>query len=192
MQEPHNMGVEEVLQNYETSRDKGLSNSEAMRRLSRYGPNELIETGRKSPWWILLAQVKEVMILILLAAVAISVALHQYIDAIVILVIVVVNAILGFWQEYKAENAMAALKKMAVLSVRVRRDGTEQQILDRALVPGDILLIEAGNIVPADARLIIAANLKIQEAALTGESEPVDKDVGALTVSYTHLTLPTN
>jgi len=180
MNEPHRMSAEKVLKNHETSRQQGLSSSEATRLLSVHGPNELIEKGKKKPWRILLAQVKEVMILILLAAVVASAALQEYFDAIVILVIVVLNTILGFWQEFKAENAMAALKKMTVPNVRVRRDGAEQQISAQDLVPGDILLIEAGNIVPADARLIVAANLKVQESALTGESESVDKDTGEL------------
>ena len=180
MQEPHSLSAEKVLENNKTSRQQGLSTSEAARRLSEYGPNELVEKGKKKAWRILLAQVTEVMILILLAAVIISVALHEYIDAIVILVIVVLNTVLGFWQEFKAENAMAALKKMTVLNVRVRREGAEQQISAKDLAPGDILLIEAGNIVPADARLIAAANLKVQEAALTGESAAVDKDTGKL------------
>jgi Ca2+-transporting ATPase len=180
VQEPHRLSAESVLQMSETSRQQGLSAAEAARRLNEYGTNELVEKGRKKAWRILLAQVKEVMILILLAAVIISAALHEYIDAIVIFVIVVLNTILGFWQEFKAENAMAALKKMAVLNVRVRRDGAERQIPAKELVPGDILFIEAGNIVPADARLIDAANLKVQEAALTGESTSVEKDAGSL------------
>ena len=180
MQEPYRLSAEKVLKNHETSPQQGLSTSEATRLLGVYGPNELIEKGKKEAWRILLAQVKEVMILILLAAVVISAALQEYIDAVVIFVIVVLNTILGFWQEFKAENAMAALKKMTVPNVRVRRDGAEQQLSAKDLVPGDILLIEAGNIVPADARLIAAANLKVQEATLTGESESVDKDTGAL------------
>lgn len=180
MQAPHRLSAEKVLAHHETSFQQGLSTSAATRLLGVYGPNELIEKGKKKPWRILLAQVKEVMILILLAAVVVSAVLQEYIDAIVILVIVVLNTVLGFWQEFKAENAMAALKKMTVPHVRVRRDGAEQQISAKDLVPGDILLIEAGNIVPADARLVSAANLKVQEAALTGESESVDKDTGAL------------
>ncbi|TRO80329.1 cation-translocating P-type ATPase [Desulfuromonas acetexigens] len=180
MQQPHRLNAENVLENLETSPQQGLSSAEASRRLSLYGPNELIEKGKKKAWRILLAQVKEVMILILLVAVVISLALQEYIDAIVIFVIVVLNTILGFWQEFKAENAMAALKKMTVPHVRVRRDGAEQQISAKDLVPGDILLIEAGNIVPADARLIAAVNLKVQEAALTGESESVEKDTDAM------------
>lgn len=179
-QEPHRLATERVLQDHSTSFEQGLSASDAKQRLDIHGPNELVEKGGKKAWQILLDQVKEVMILILLAAVAVSAALHEYIDAIVIFVIVVLNTILGFWQEFKAENAMAALKKMAVPHVRVRRDGAEHQILARELVPGDILLIESGNIVPADTRLVIAANLKVQEAALTGESEAVDKNTDEL------------
>jgi P-type Ca2+ transporter type 2C len=180
MKDPHRLNAEKVLKDLETSPQQGLSTSGATRLLSVYGPNELIDKGKKKAWRILLAQVKEVMILVLLAAVVISAALQEYIDAIVIFIIVVLNTILGFWQEFKAENAMAALKKMTVPNVRVRRDGAERQISARELVPGDILLIEVGNVVPADARLITAANLKVQEAALTGESESVDKDSGAL------------
>ncbi|RJP83618.1 MAG: cation-translocating P-type ATPase [Desulfobacteraceae bacterium] len=175
MQEPHGMPIESVLKNQSTSPDQGLSANDAAKRLSIHGPNELIEKGRKKAWRILLAQVKEVMILILLAAVVVSAVLHEYMDAMVIFVIVVLNTLLGFWQEFKAENAMAALKKMTVPNVRVRRDGAEQQISAKDLVPGDVLLIEAGNVVPADARLIEAVNLKVAEAALTGESESVDK-----------------
>jgi len=175
MQEPHALTAETVLQNQATIAGQGLSAAEATQRLNTTGPNELAEKGRKKAWRILLAQVKEVMILILLAAVVISAALQEYIDAGVIFIIVVLNTILGFWQEFKAENAMAALKKMTVPNVRVLRDGQEQQISAKDLVPGDILLIESGNVVPADARLIEAVNLKVQEAALTGESESVDK-----------------
>ncbi len=180
MQEPHHLGAEKVLKNNETSPQQGLSTSDATRLLSEYGPNELIEKGKKKAWRILLAQLKEVMILILLAAVVVSAALQEYVDAIVIFIIVMLNTILGFWQEFKAENAMAALKKMTVPNVRVRRDGAERQISAKELVPGDILLIEAGNIVPADARLLVAANLKVQESALTGESESVDKNTDDL------------
>lgn len=180
MEEPHRLSAEKVLKNHETSRREGLATSEAARLLNVYGPNKLIERGKKKAWRILLAQVKEVMILILLAAVVVSAALQEYIDAIVIFFIVLLNTILGFWQELKADNAIAALKKMTVPNVRVRRDGAERQVSATDLVPGDILLIEAGNIVSADARLITVANLKVQEAALTGESESVDKDTGEL------------
>ncbi|QTX31366.1 cation-translocating P-type ATPase [Aminithiophilus ramosus] len=180
MGEPHVLSVEEVLHDHDTLPERGLSSAEAERRLGEYGPNELVERGGKKAWQIVLAQVRDVMILILLAAVLVSLALGEYGDGVVIFVIVVLNTALGFWQEFKAEKAMAALKQMAVPLVRVRRDGAERQISAKGLVPGDILLLEAGNVVPADGRLIAVANLKVQEAALTGESEAVEKETGRL------------
>jgi len=117
------------------------------------------------------------MVIILFIAGFISLFLHEQIDAVVIFSIIILNTILGFWQELKAEKAMQALKKMSVPNVRVRRDGKESLISAEEVVPGDILLVEAGNIIPADCRLLEAVNLKVQEAALTGESEPVEKSV---------------
>ncbi len=114
MQEWHRINVDEAVAQLETRVQSGLDPAEAEQRIEKYGPNELIDRGIKSPWKILWEQLTEVMVLILLVAAGISVFLHEYIDAVVILVIVVLNAILGFTQEYKAEQAMAALKKMAV------------------------------------------------------------------------------
>src|SRR5512139_9773 len=120
------------------------------------------------------------MVVILIISAVVSVILGETIDAAVILIIVVLNAILGFVQEYRAEQAMAALKRMAVPHVRVRRDGHLQEITARSLVPGDIIQLETGNTVPADARLLQSANLRVQEAVLTGESEAVEKDSASL------------
>jgi len=157
--------------------DYGLDNTSALERREYYGSNELTEKDKKSVLRILFGQLKEVMVIILLAAAFINgIFLKEYLDTIVILIIVVLNTLLGFWQEYKAEEALAALKKLAVPHVRVRRNGVVREISSKELVPGDILLIEAGNIVPADARLINSAHLRVQEATLTGESEPVEKD----------------
>jgi Ca2+-transporting ATPase len=164
----------------ETDAERGLTQAEAQRRLSTYGPNELVEHGLKSPWQILWEQLKATMVVILIVAAVISALLGDYKDAVAILAIVVLNALLGFRQEYQAERAMAALKKLAVPTVRVRRDGHVQEISARELVPGDIVALEAGNLVPADGRLVESVNLRAQEAALTGESEPVDKEVEAL------------
>jgi len=161
----------------------GLSTGEANRRLSQYGTNELIERGVKNPWRILWEQLTAVMVLILIAAAAVSLSLGEWDDALVILIIVVLNAILGFSQEYRAERAMAALKKLAVPTVRVRRDGQVQEISARRLVPGDIMLLEAGNKVSADGRLLESVNLQVEEAALTGESEPVEKSTAQLGLS---------
>jgi Ca2+-transporting ATPase len=166
----------EVLQEMESDQHTGLSNIEAEMRLQKYGSNELVERGRKSPWKILLEQLTDTMVIVLLISAVITLFLHEYVDAIVILVIVILNTILGFTQEYRAEQAMAALKKMAVPKVRVRREGHTVEIPAQNLVPGDIVLLEAGNSVPADGSLVEISNLRIQEALLTGESEPVEKD----------------
>ncbi|GIV78559.1 MAG: ATPase [Litorilinea sp.] len=171
----HHQSIEEVLAALGSDAKQGLSAAEARERLNRYGPNELVERGRKSPWQILWEQISSTLVVVLIVAAIISALLGDYKDAVAILAIVVLNAVLGFRQEYQAEQAMAALKKLAVPKVRVRRDGHVQEISARELVPGDIILLEAGNLVPADGRLISSANLRVEEATLTGESEPVSK-----------------
>ena len=168
--------TEETLKTLETDAAAGLSAAEAAHRRERYGFNELVERGGRTRWQILLDQIKGVLTLILVGAALVSVFLQEYVDAVVILAIVVLNAILGFVQEYRAEQSMAALKRMAVPTVRVRREGRVQEISARDLVPGDIVLLETGNVIPADGRVLLSSNLRVQEAALTGESEPVDKD----------------
>ncbi len=172
--------VDHVLADLQTTAEGGLSPTEATARLATYGPNELIEKGAKSPWQILFDQFKETMVIVLIIAAIISAALSDWKDAIAILAIVVLNAILGFVQEYRAEKAMQALKKMAAPHVRVRRGGQVQEIEARELVPGDMILLEAGNAVPADARLIESASLRVTEASLTGESHAVDKTIDTL------------
>jgi len=169
--------VEEVLQESETDLQQGLSTAEVASRREKYGFNELVDRGTKSPWKILWEQLTETMVVILIISAVVTLFLQEYKDAIAILVIVVLNSILGFTQEYRAEQAMAALKKMAVPKVRVRRDGKVTEISAKELVPGDIVYLEAGNSVPADGSLVENANLRVQEAVLTGESEPVEKDV---------------
>jgi len=170
------MEAEDILIYLETNPMQGLTQAEAQRRLIEYGPNELIEQDRKSPWRILWEQLTAIMVVILIIAAVISFFLGDSHDAIAIMVIVVLNAILGFTQENRAEKAIAALKKMAVPIVKVRREGQVREISSRELVPGDILLLETGNVIPADARLLESVNLHTQEAALTGESEPVEKN----------------
>lgn len=170
-----------ILQELNTSVRTGLSQSEAQRRLVRYGSNQLVERGAKSPWLILKDQLTGAMMVLLIVAAVVSAAIGDFKDAVAILTIVVLNAILGFSQEYRAERAMAALKQMAVPIVRVRRDGHLREISSADLVPGDIILLEAGSAVPADARLLESASLQTQEAALTGESQPVDKRPDVLT-----------
>ena len=154
---------------------QGLSLTEAEKRLQKYGPNELKEKKKKTPFIMFLDQFKDFMILVLIAAAIVSGIIGEPSDTIAIIVIVVLNAVIGFVQEYRAEKAMAALKSMAAPSATVLRDGSPVNIPASQLVPGDIVLLEAGNIVPADLRLIESVQLKIEEAALTGESVPVEK-----------------
>ena len=199
--------TQEALADLNTDPDSGLTADQARQRLAEYGSNELIERGAKSPWLILWEQLTGLMVVILIIAAIISAFVGEPKDAVAILAIVVLNALLGFSQEYRAERALAALKQMAVPLVKVRRDGRVQELSARELVPGDLVLLEAGVLLPADGRLVEAVNLRVEEAALTGESEPVEKSSQALTekvytvgdrhnmvytVSYTHLTLPTN
>ena len=154
----------------------GLGASEAAARLEKHGANELTERAGRSRLAIVREQLLNVMTFILLAAAVLSVALGDWVEAVVILAIVVLNAVLGYTQEYRAEQSMAALKRMSVPTVRVRRDGQVQEISSRDLVPGDVVLLETGNVVPADGRVLESVNLRAQEAALTGESEAVEKD----------------
>lgn len=166
----------EVVEQLRTDPNTGLPDKEAEIRLDKFGPNELVEKGGRTAGIILLDQLKETMVIILIIAGLISIFLGEYIDGAAIFVIVLLNTLLGFRQEYKAEEAMSALKKMSVPTVRVRRGSHVKEISARILVPGDIVHLEAGNLVPADCRLIESVNLRVQEASLSGESEPVNKD----------------
>jgi Ca2+-transporting ATPase len=163
-----------------TDAQAGLTEAEAQRRLAEHGPNELVERGLKSPWHILREQLTGLMVVILIVAAVVSGALGDWKDAVAILAIVVLNAALGFTQEFHAEKAMAALKKLVMPTVKVRRDGQMRLTSARELVPGDVVLLEAGAQVPADGRLLDSVSLRMDEAALTGESEPVEKHIQAL------------
>jgi Ca2+-transporting ATPase len=164
-----------VISLLNTDAQAGLAAAEAQSRLTEHGLNELIERGLKSPWRILWEQLTGLLVVILILAAVVSGALGDWKDVIAILAIVVLNALLGFSQEFRAEKAMAALKQLAVPTVRVRRDGHVVEISARELVAGDVVLLEAGVLVPADGRLLESVNLRVDEAALTGESEPVEK-----------------
>jgi len=161
------------------SSDKGLASEEARHRFEHYGPNELIAKRRKSLWMVFLDQFKNFMILVLIAAAIVAGVIGEPVDSIAIAVIVILNAVLGFVQEYRAEKALAALKKLAAPSATVIRDGQTESVPAEQLVPGDLVILEAGNVVPADIRLMEAIQLRIDEAALTGESMPVEKDSAA-------------
>ena len=166
----------EVLKQLNTNADRGLSSTEVANRLKQYGCNELTEQPGESLWHILWKQLTATMVMVLIVAALISIALRDYTNAVAIVTIVAFNAILGIRQEYQAGRAIAALKKMAVSTVKVRRDDRVQEISARLLLPGDIVLLETGNLVPADSRLLESVNLRIQEASLTGESEPTEKN----------------
>lgn len=176
----HLFEIQDSLTTLNTDRQTGLTRGEAAMRLSQYGANELIERNGRTLGSILWEQLTATMVLILIAAAIMAGLLGDTKNAVAILAIVVLYVLLGFSQEYRAEKAIAALKKMSVPNVRVLRDGSLQEIPAHNLVPGDILQLETGNVIPADLRLLEAVNLRIQEAALTGESEPIEKHTAAL------------
>ena len=175
----HNQSAEEVLAQF-GSAASGLSGTEAAKRLAADGPNELKEGRRISPWQIFFGQFKSLIIWILIVAGVVSGVLGEVVDTIAILAIVVLNAVIGFYQEFNAEKSIAALKKMTAPQAKVRRDGQVSSIPASAIVTGDILELEAGDLVAADARLMSAASLKCIESALTGESVAVTKQPATL------------
>ena len=172
----HALSTEEVLKQLNTGLEDGLSSTEAELRLQKYGPNQLVEKPRPGFLQLVLDQLKNFVVILLIAAAFISLVLGEYIDSAAIFAIVVLNAILGVVQESRAEAALAALKKMAAPEAQVVRGGRRTSLPAAQLVPGDIVLLEAGNFIPADVRLLEAVNLRVDEAALTGESVPVQKN----------------
>jgi P-type Ca2+ transporter type 2C len=173
----HDQPAESVLASLGVNAEIGLSAEEARQRAEKFGPNKLTESKREGPLKILVNQFKNVMVLVLLVAAVISAITHDISDAFVILIISVVNAVIGFIQEYKADKAMAALAQMAQPQAKVLRQGRVQEVPSSDLVPGDLVLLEAGSRIPADVRILESAALKIEEAALTGESLPIEKTV---------------
>ena len=171
----HGKSIADVVAQFETDPDKGLTQAQALDGLRRYGPNELTEKPRPGFLALLWEQFNNYLVIILVVAALLALALGEYVDAVAILCIVALNAVIGVVQESKAEQALAALKKLAAPNAQVLRDGQQLTLPARELVPGDIVLLEAGNYVPADLRLVSTVNLKIEEAALTGESVPVEK-----------------
>jgi P-type Ca2+ transporter type 2C len=175
----HTMPAEEVFK--ETgSRPEGLSDAEVKERLEKYGKNKLEQKKKLNPLVIFIRQFLDIMILVLIIAGVISAFIGEVSDTIVIAIIIVLNAIIGFIQEYRAEKAMEALQKMAAPECEVVRNGQEIKIPAEELVPGDIVLLKAGDTVPADIRITEAETLRINEASLTGESNPVDKTIEPL------------
>jgi len=176
----HSQSIEEVAKQLKTELDNGLSSAEAAGRLAQIGHNELRERPPVPFWKKVVAQLNSFVVILLIVASIVSALLGDTIEAVVIMLIVVLNAILGVVQESRAEAALAALKKMAAPDANVVRDGHRQRIPARDLVPGDVVWLEAGNFIPADLRLVESVNLKVEEAALTGESMPVTKHASAL------------
>ena len=173
---PHTASVDDVVASLATDVATGLSSAEVSQRLSTYGPNRLAESKRRPAFLRFVDQFRDLLIMILLAAAVVSFAVSGELKTpIVVLVVVFLNALIGFVQENRAEASLEALKKMLTASSRVRRDGEVMAVATEDLVPGDVVLVEAGDRIPADGRLVLAANLEIEEAALTGESHPSEK-----------------
>jgi Ca2+-transporting ATPase len=175
----HTFEIASILETLAAS-PVGLSSNEAARRLQESGRNELVEARRISPYKIFLSQFKNILILVLLAAVLLSIIIGEVLEAVTILVIVFFATLLGFFQEYKAERAMEALKRMAAPTASVLRDEEEREIAASEIVSGDIIILRVGDKIPADARIFEAYNLKVMEGALTGESVPSDKSTETL------------
>ncbi|HUW37084.1 MAG TPA: cation-translocating P-type ATPase [Rhodocyclaceae bacterium] len=176
----HRLPLEAAARSLGVDPETGLDAAEAQRRLVRYGPNSLPESARRSLVRMIADQFNDFMILVLMVAAVVSGIIGDPGDTVAIVVIVLLNAAIGFAQEYRAERAMAALQRLAAPSARVRRGGAALTVPADRLVPGDLVLLEAGAIVPADLRLIDTAQLQLAEAVLTGESQPVDKNAAAL------------
>lgn len=172
----YSLEMQEVSSKLNTDLEKGISSELAKERLKTYGYNEL--TGKSGPtiWQMLLSQFQDFLVLILIGASLVSALIGEVTDSLVIILIVILNAVLGVVQEFRANKALEALKKMAAPEAKVIRDGKITEIPARELVPGDLVILEAGNYVPADLRLVESVNLKIEEASLTGESVPVEKN----------------
>ena len=175
----YNKGKRDVLNELKTDLSNGLSNKEAAKRLEEYGRNELEEQSKKSFISKLIAQFADFLIIILLVAAGISAFVGEREDALVILAIVIINAILGIYQEGKAERSVEALQKLSAPNAKVIREGNLLTLPAAEIVPGDVVALEAGDIIPADIRLLESSNMKVEEASLTGESVPVEKDAKA-------------
>jgi P-type Ca2+ transporter type 2C len=172
--------TENVIKEFNINPVVGLSSDEARQRLNQFGQNKLKSQPKKSLIVLFLAQLKDMLIYVLIAAAVITFLIHEYADSVIILLVIILNAVIGVIQEYKAEMAIQALQKMTTPRSLVRRDGIAVEINSLEVVPGDIIILDAGRFVPADIRLIESANLQIEESALTGESVPSNKDAGSI------------
>ena len=174
--ELYQLSKEEIVEQLNVDSNIGLDTAESQSRQEIYGKNQLEEETSVPLWQKILAQFKDVMVITLIVAAIISGFLGELVDAILIIAIVIINAVLGVYQEGKAEKAIESLQKMAAPEARIIRNGQHNMIKASEIVPGDIVVLEAGDIVPADIRLLESSNLQAEEASLTGESVPVEKD----------------
>jgi Ca2+-transporting ATPase len=188
----HDLSGPDAARRLETVPERGLEDAQARERLARHGENRLAEKPPRSKWLVFADQFRSLLILVLVAAAVLAGAIGDVKDAVVILLVVLINALLGFWQENRAEATLAALKKMLSPEARVRRGGRVEVIPATGLVPGDVVLLEAGDRVPADGRLLVAHNVEIEEAALTGESQPAAKDAAQIVAADAPLAERTN
>src|SRR3989338_7231366 len=175
----HYKKIEDIFRELSTNKE-GIAEAEAAERLKKYGLNEIREEKKIFPLKIFLQQFNSTVVYILIAALVISIIIGERVDAIVIGIILILNSLFGFYQEYKAEKSIEALKKMASLKATVIRDGKEKEVDAKLLVPGDIIKLAEGDKIPADSRIFELANLQTQEAALTGESTPIKKEIKIL------------
>ncbi|MDP2014911.1 MAG: HAD-IC family P-type ATPase, partial [Actinomycetota bacterium] len=173
----HAAPVDEVMTDLETDRDRGLTSADAAQRLDRYGPNRLPEARHRGRLARLVAQFNNPLILVLIVAGVVTALLGHYLDSAVIFGVVVINALIGFVQEGKAEGALEAVRAMLATQATVLREGQRREVDATGLVPGDLVLLESGDRIPADLRLIRVHNLRVEESALTGESAPAEKSV---------------
>lgn len=177
----HHLSSAEALHKQVSDLSTGLGKAEAESRLQRFGFNRLTEKPPKPLWQLLLSQFKSVLILVLAAAAVLAAAIGDIMDGVVIMVVVIINALLGFYQEFQAEQSLSALKKMLALRAKVRRDGQMLELPAGQLVPGDIVILEAGDKIPADGRLVVARTLEVDESSMTGESLPISKQEREIT-----------
>lgn len=172
--------IEEVLKEINVDDSSGLSEEDAKVRLEKYGANKLLSKKKKNIFQLFVAQLQEWLIYILFAAVLVTLIMGEYIDATIIILVIITNAVLGVIQEVKAGKAIEALQKMSFPKALVRRNGEAKEVNSYEVVPGDILILDAGRFISADIRLIESADLQVEESALTGESVPADKDASQI------------
>lgn len=176
----HSRSLEDVLQSLEADGTRGLSGEESIQRLEQFGSNSITHEKKKSLWLVFLRQFNSPIVYLLILAVGLSFFFQEWLDGAAILVVILINSIIGFYMEYQAEQSMEALKKLSILPAKVIRSGELKEINAEELVPGDLIFMEAGDMVPADGRIVRSSQLQVDEAALTGESIPVEKKMDVL------------